>query len=86
MKNILLSDHALEKIDLLKKHNVEIEKHLIENTVIYPDKTDRGYKGRFIAQKRLDDNHVLRVVYEEYTDSILVITLYPARRIRYEKD
>ena len=86
MKKILLSDHALAKIELLKKHNVEVDKRFIKNTVLYPDKTEQGYKRRFIAQKRLDDNHVLRVVYEEYTDSILVITLYPARRIRYEKD
>jgi len=86
MKKIIFSDHALFKIELLKRHGLEVDKHFIENAVINSDKTDQGYKGRRIAQKRLDNNHVLRVVYEEYTDSILVITLYPGRRERYEKD
>jgi hypothetical protein len=39
-----------------------------------------------LAQKALDATHVLRVVYEEAGQDILVITLYPGRRTRYEKD
>ena len=86
MKKIIFSDHALSKLELLKRHGLEIDKHFIENAVINSDKTDQGYKGRCIAQKTLNDNHVLRVVYEEYTDHMLVITLYPGRRKRYAKD
>jgi len=86
MKKIIFSGHALLKIELLKQHGLEIDKHFIEKTVINSDKTDQGYKGRRIAQKTLDDNHVLRVVYEEYPDYMLVITLYPGRRKRYEKN
>jgi len=66
--------------------NIAVDKDFIKNAIIYPDKTGYGYKGRLVAQKRLDDDHVLRVVYEEYTDHILVVTLYPGRRERYEKD
>jgi hypothetical protein len=43
-------------------------------------------EDKFIAQKRLDENLVLRVVYREFNAFILVITLYPGRRSRYEKD
>ena len=42
-----------------------------------------GYGGRSIAQITLDTEHVLRVVYEE-DGEIIVITVYPGRRRRYE--
>ena len=42
-----------------------------------------GYSGRLIAQGPLDEEHVLRVIYEE-SDEITVVTLYPATRERYE--
>ena len=86
MKKIIFSEHALFKIELLKRHKIKINKQFIENVVTNSDKTDQGYKGRIIAQKKLDTNHVLRVVYEEYEDHMLVITLYPGRRRRYAKD
>ena len=47
---------------------------------------EKGYKDRLIAQKKIDDEHVIRVVHEKEREKILVITLYPARRSRYEKD
>jgi hypothetical protein len=50
------------------------------------NKIERGYKDRFIAQKKLDEDHVLRIVYEENVEHILVIPLYPGRSERYEKD
>ena len=83
---IIFSEHALLKIEILKKHGIIINKDFVKNTVIYPEKTDHGYKGRFVAQKELDNEHVLRVIYEKHTDHILVVTLYPGRRERYEKN
>lgn len=41
---------------------------------------------RLIAQKRFDETHVIRVVYEEIADKIYVVTIYPGRKSRYEKD
>jgi len=38
-----------------------------------------------IAQKKIDENHVLRVVYEKNNDNILIITIYPGRSERYDK-
>ena len=42
-----------------------------------------GYSGGLIAQGPLDEEHVLRVIYEE-SDEITEVTLYPATRERYE--
>jgi hypothetical protein len=38
------------------------------------------------AQKNFDETHVLRVVYEKKPEKLLIITVYPGRRSRYEKD
>jgi hypothetical protein len=51
-----------------------------------PDKLEIGEEDKLIAQKRLDENLVLRVVYRDFGSFILIITLYPGRRSRYEKD
>lgn len=86
MKKTRFSDHSLFKIEILKKHGVIIEKSFVKKVILSPDKTEEGYKGRIIAQKGLDRTYTLRVVYENYPNEIVIITLYPARRKRYEKD
>ena len=83
---IEFSEHSMVKIELLKNHGLEISKSMIEDIIRFPDKMEKSYKDRFIAQKGLDDEHVIRIVYETIREKIRVITLYPGRRIRYEKD
>ncbi len=83
---IRFTDHAILKIEILKKHGVEVSISMVEDIIKNPDKIERGYKNRMIAQKRISENHVLRVVYEEGEEQRLVITIYPGRRSRYEKD
>lgn len=86
MKFIVFSSHAIEKIEILRKHNISIDKKFIEKAVANPDKVESGYKERIIAQKVLDGNHVLRIVYEVSEESLRIITMYPGRKKRYEKD
>ena len=38
--NIIYSNHAIAKIEILKKHGVKIEKTLIEEIVTNPEKID----------------------------------------------
>lgn len=49
-----------------------------------PDRVALTKKGRKIAQGKISETHVLRVIFEERDDSIEVITFYPGRRKRYE--
>lgn len=63
-----------------------MSKEIVENVVRTPDKIGEGYKERLIAQKGFDEIHVLRVIYEILPDKIYVVTVYPGRRSRYEKD
>ncbi|NOZ60035.1 MAG: DUF4258 domain-containing protein [Euryarchaeota archaeon] len=80
---IVFTDHAELKFEILGNHGFRVTKKQVEDTVLKPDKIMEGRKGRLIAQKRIDAEHLLRVVYEKGED-IVIITFYPARRERYE--
>jgi hypothetical protein len=85
MKEIRFSNHAQLKLRVLANHAVTIDSAFVMETIRSPDKLETG-EDKLIAQKRLNDNLVLRVVYREFSAFILIITLYPGRRSRYEKD
>jgi hypothetical protein len=80
------SPHSLLKIEILKSHGIDVSKETIEDILRNPDRIDVGYKERLVAQKGLDDTHVLRVVYEAGLERFFVVTVYPGRRSRYAKD
>jgi hypothetical protein len=86
MKEIRFSEHSRLKIDVLASRGVILDLDFVFDTVRSPDKLEIGEENKLIAQKRLDENLVLRVVYRDFGSFILIITLYPGRRSRYEKD
>ena len=75
--------HAKEKIGMLRRHGVKVTIELAKNAVLHPEKIVSGLGGRQIAERSLDSNHVLRVVFVKEGTQIRVITLHPARRGRY---
>jgi hypothetical protein len=81
-KAINLSPHASEKLKRLKLIGVTEDK--IKKTIREPENLVDGYFGRKIAQSFLTDELLLRVIFEETDNSILVITIYPGKRSRYE--
>jgi len=83
---IEFSLHSLLKIEILRSHGVDVSKEIVENVIRNPDRIEEGYKNRSVAQKGFDATRVLRVVYETLPDKLYVITVYPGRRSRYEKD
>lgn len=84
--DIDFSLHSLLKIEILRSHGIDVSKEIVENVVKIPDRIEEGYKDRLIAQKGFDETRVLRVVYEMLPDKIYIVTFYPGRRSRYEKD
>jgi hypothetical protein len=83
---IEFSMHSLLKIEILESHSIDVSKEKVEDVIRNPDRIDVGYKERLIAQKGFDDTRVLRVVYESKPEKIYVVTVYPGKRSRYEKD
>ena len=60
-----------------------VNEGIVEETLANPDSEAPGHGGRRIAQRKLD-GYVLRVVYEKQDHTKIVITVYKARRERYE--
>ncbi|MGK7930644.1 MAG: DUF4258 domain-containing protein [Microcystaceae cyanobacterium] len=86
MKEIPFSQHSLDKIEILDHHGMTITEQFIIEAVINPDKIENQEDTKTLAQKNLNENLVIRVIYREFAAFILIITLYPARRTRYEKN
>ena len=70
--------HAKQR---MQAYNVDEE--MVHEAVRNPDREVPGHGGRQIAQKKLD-GYVLRVVYEKQNHKKVVVTVYKARRERYE--
>jgi hypothetical protein len=68
---------------LLEAHGFVTSPEAVTQTVLSPDRIDRDQNPP-IAQRRISDNTVLRVVFVEDEEGYLVITFYPGERKRYE--
>lgn len=84
--NIRFTEHALLKFEVLRQQGIELDEDTVANIVLYPQDVTLGYRNRLIAQAQLDADKVLRVVYEESDDEIVIVTFYPGRRSRYERN
>lgn len=76
--------HAREKFKDLERYGFHLTEDQVMEVLKEPEKVEKGGRGRKIAQKRISERHVLRVVYEEADEAIKIITFYPGRRERYE--
>ena len=81
---ITFINHAKIKLEILNKHSVKLTEADVKETVKNPDLVLDGRNNRIIAQRIIDDEHMLRVIYEKNKDNIKIITFYPTRRYRYE--
>ena len=62
-KKIVYGSHAEEKFELLRRHGFVVSKKQIRETLWKPDKIEEGFRGRKVAQRRISEKHVLRVIY-----------------------
>ena len=83
-KKIVYGDHAEEKFEILRRHGFVVSKRQVRETLRKPENVEEGFRGRKVAQRRITQRHVLRVIYEERQTEIMVVTFYPGRRSRYE--
>jgi len=74
--------HAVEKFTVLKRYGFEVGERQVVDVVLNPARLEKRNE-QFFAVKRMDSEHVLRVVYERRKGFLVVITFYPVRRERY---
>lgn len=77
--------HAQQKFDVLKRHGFSITKKQVTAAITKPDLIDHSRIPLQIAQKTIDDDHVLRVVYRVEGVVKVIVTFYPGRKSSYEK-
>lgn len=80
---IRLTDHANQKLRVLRRHGVKVTRSSIEEALTRPDRMIQGLGGRQIAERGLGEGHIPRVVFMREGKNVLVVTMYPARRGRY---
>ncbi len=82
---IYFTKHARDKFQVLKRHKFAVSKEQVEEAVQDPDLIDKSRLPLFVAQRKIDKGHVLRVVYKkELKNLIKIITFYPGRIKQYD--
>ena len=81
-KEVEFTLHAEDKLRRLTEIGVTREGVL--EIIKEPEKVVNGYYGRKIAQGLLTEDLILRIIYEEKEKGIIVVTIYPGERRRYE--
>lgn len=68
---IYFTSYAIRKLEILKKHRVDIDKNKIREIINSPENT--GRKGNNLTAEK--DN--IKVVYKKDNEVIKIITFYP---------
>jgi len=76
---IHFTKHAREKFDILKEHKFQISREQVIQTINNPELIDRSRYPLLIAQKQINTNYVLRIVYKKENSNKIIITFYPGR-------
>lgn len=82
--SITFTKHALNKFEVLKRHQFLITRNQVLETVENPELIDESHLPLLIAQRSIDAEHVLRVVYRQEENIKVIITFYPGRKSQYE--
>lgn len=81
---IVYTKHAELKFTQLKRLGWKITKLTVKKTIKKPKWRGTSRFGQETAIDLLDENHILRVIFNKESDKIKIITFHPARRGKYE--
>lgn len=81
---IRFTSHARRKLQVFRQLGLNIKERDVLEIVRRPAVLEHTWRDRLVATGPLDSAHALRVVYEKENGNITVVTIYPARRVRYE--
>ena len=76
--------HALDKLDLVVEQGFSVQIERVTEFVRSPPRIYQGSNDNLIVHVPLDDEHILRVAFVNSSEEIVVVTVYPSRRSRYE--
>ncbi|PIS39504.1 MAG: hypothetical protein COT33_01630 [Candidatus Nealsonbacteria bacterium CG08_land_8_20_14_0_20_38_20] len=77
---IFWTKHAQEKFEILEKQGFMIKRELVEKTLKLAELIDNSQFPLLVAQKSIDEKHILKVVFKKEGGIIKIITFYPMRK------
>jgi hypothetical protein len=77
---IVYTKHAEEKFRILKEQGFIVKKKMVEKVINSPDAVDHSQFPLLVAQKSIDEKHILKVVFKKENGIIKIITFYPMRK------
>ncbi len=83
VKPVRFTRHAQQKFTDLVRLGFIITPEQVLEALRNPEQVDRDLDPP-VAQKAINDRHLIRVIFVEDEDEVRIVTFYPARRARYE--
>ena len=81
---IRFTDHALRKLREERERGFDVDEDLVKEILQRPYQTVHARGQRMFAQSPIDDRHLLRVLFEDEDDGLVIITVYIGTRRQYE--
>jgi len=78
--SLFFTKHALDKLEVLERHQFPITKSQVEETLGAPDTVDDSRAPLLFAEKALTATHALRVAYRVENGVQSILTFYPVKR------
>jgi hypothetical protein len=78
--SLFFTKHALDKLDILARHHVSVNKSQVEEAVGAPDSVDEARAPLVFVEKALNPTHALRVAYRQENEVKSILTFYPVKR------
>lgn len=76
---IYFSNYAVEKFEILKRHNFEIDKEQVIKVLEAPDSVSQSRFSFYISQGRFNQEYNLKIVFKKEYSNIKIITFYPVK-------
>jgi hypothetical protein len=81
---IRFTAHALDKLKEEKERGFDVDEELATGILLRPSQVVPARAGRKFAQSPIDERHLLRVLFEEESAGLVIITVYIGARKQYE--
>ena len=84
VRPIRITNHALDKLREERERGFEVDQQLAIEILLSPNQVLPARDERMFAQSPIDERHLLRVLFEEEPEGLVIITVYVGSRRQYE--
>ena len=81
---IRITGHASDRLRQEQERGFEADEALAMEILLRPYQLTPARDGRWFAQSPIDERHLLRVLFEEEPEGLVIITVYVGSRRQYE--